>query len=150
MIATVLVLAATVHPNHAFFQAHVEAARARTATVEQIRVEPWIGPLRGPNGPIVAAATWQGERGFVLVYDPFWLAHTTERDARWIAYHEVCHVAMQQPYVKGELGGEVRPDLEREADMCANVMVGDRITGKMPRGKKCGLWKALLIGLVMF
>jgi len=100
-----MALLAAPKPNHAYFVAHVQAAARRMGVTDTITVEPSVGEIRltlvGFKKPQQRRAYVQPVgRDFVVFYDPSWLAKTREREARWVAYHEVAHVAFDAPLLR--------------------------------------------------
>lgn len=140
VLVGVAMLGAAPSPNHAYFAAQVAAARWNMGVAESIMVEPCIGEIRlqlpGEKKPLKRVAYVQAVgRDFMLIYDAGWLAKASEREARWVGFHEVAHVALDAPMLRSGIATK-KERLAMEARACdaADKWIEflDKAAGKKP------------------
>ncbi len=69
-----------------------------------------------------------------------------EAEARWIAYHEVCHILVDAGKLRGEERGRINED---DADLCASAWFETLGYHRPSRFWKARFWKVLWVGLVI-
>jgi len=117
----------------AYFEAQVMRARRNLGVHDVVRVEAQPGPIyiRLPGHkepqPRIAYAQATGQSWLVVV-DASWLATATDGQTQVVAYHEMCHVALQHEALRKGYRGLTDAEalkfvagLEREAERCAEL-----------------------------